>query len=137
MGLLRMNSWLFCRPPYSTLHGEHDNDYMINLQGVSKKIVHSDFCFMCVLKLQFYLFICDLESEFGAFFIKILKPILLWILIALKMPIIACVGKQFSLITYHITLITYHITVKHKQLGRGQRVLHINNNSQHRASHKV
>ena len=29
-GLLLSSVPLFCRPPYSTLNDEHDNDYMIN-----------------------------------------------------------------------------------------------------------
>ena len=101
------------------------------VQGVSKKIVHSDFCLMCALKVQFHFFICDLESEFGACFIKILKPYILWILIALKMHIIACVGIQFSLITYDIAN-CYLYTVSSKAKATKQRALHINDNSQHR-----
>ena len=38
--------------------------HMLYIQGVSKKIVHSDFCLLCVLKVQFYFFTCDMESEF-------------------------------------------------------------------------
>ena len=33
-----MDSWLFCRPPYSTLNDEHDNDYMINWPYFSNEI---------------------------------------------------------------------------------------------------
>ena len=52
----------YCGPP---THRPPDI-FHFYIQGVSKKIVHSDFCFMCVLKLQFYLFTCDLELEFWA-----------------------------------------------------------------------
>ena len=50
-----MDSWLFCRPPYSILNDEHDNDYMINWLYLSNEksskstIIHSlKKCHHCV-----------------------------------------------------------------------------------------